>query len=75
MQEMKNIPCEQDNLSRNMQDEIIKIASERLGYPLTDSLISKVRQLKWSYMGLEIMMDTVKTTEVSDIENYLLHLD
>lgn len=38
-------------------------ASERLGYPLPDELIVKVRQHKWSYMGLEMMIDTVKTIE------------
>jgi hypothetical protein len=65
----------QDNLSRNMQNEIIKIASERLGYPLADNLVSKVQQLKWSYTGLEMIMNSVKTIDVFDIENYLLHID
>ena len=64
-----------DKLSRNMQNEIIKIASERIKHPLTDDLISKVRQLKSSYLGLEMIIDTVRTTEVSNIESYLSNLD
>lgn len=64
-----------DALSRNMQDEVIKIASERLGYPLPNELTAKVRQHKWSYMGLEMMIDTVKAIEISEITNYLSKLD
>lgn len=64
-----------DALSRNMQDEVIKIASDRLGYPLTDELIAKVRQRKWGYMGLEMMIDTVRAIEISEITSYLSKLD
>jgi hypothetical protein len=64
-----------DALSRSMQDEVIKTASERLGYPLTDELIAKVRQRKWSYMGLEMMIDTVRAIEKSEITSYLSKLD
>lgn len=66
---------DQDGLSRSMQDEIIKIASERLKHPLSEELISKVRERKWSYLGLEMIIDTVKTIEVSKIKNYLSKLD
>jgi hypothetical protein len=58
-----------------MQDEVIRIASERLAYPLPDELLAKVRQNKWGYMGLEKMIDTVKAIEISEIKNYLLELD
>jgi hypothetical protein len=64
-----------DALTRAMQDEIIKIASERLGCPLPVELIVKVRQNKWSYMGLEMIIDTVTTIEISKIKNYLSKLD
>ncbi|WP_343304642.1 hypothetical protein AAHN97_24020 [Chitinophaga niabensis] len=64
-----------DALSLSLQDEGIKIASERLGYPLEDELITNVRQQKWSYMGLEMMIDTVKTIEISEITNYLSKFD
>lgn len=65
-----------DTLSRKMQDEVIKIASERLVHSLPGELIAKVRQHKWSYMGLEMMIDTVvKAIEISGITNYLSKLD
>lgn len=64
-----------DSLSLAMQDEIIKICSTRLGYSLAKDLIEKVRQPKWSYMGLEMIIDTVKTIELSQIESYLSKLD
>jgi hypothetical protein len=66
---------DQDALSRNMQDEVIKIAVKRLGHSLSEELMAKVRQKKWSYMGLEMMIDTVKSIEVSEIESYLAKLD
>jgi hypothetical protein len=64
-----------DKLSQNMQDEVIKIAEKRLGKRLSDILTAKVRQTKWSYMGLEMIIDTVKSIEVGEIENYLTKLD
>lgn len=66
---------DEDALSRNMKDEVIKIASERLGSPLQDELIAKVRQRKWGYMGLEMMIDTVRTIDKSEIIDYLSKLD
>ncbi|HEV2480595.1 MAG TPA: hypothetical protein VGS79_13055 [Puia sp.] len=63
-----------DPLSRNMQDEVIKIASERLGYPLPANLVAKVRQPNWSYMGLEMMIDSVREIEKSEILTYLSKL-
>ncbi|POY34639.1 hypothetical protein C3K47_19245 [Solitalea longa] len=65
----------QDSLSLSMQDEVIKIASERLGHPISKELIAKVRQKKWSYMGLEMIIDTVKSINASEIESYLAKLD
>lgn len=64
-----------DKLSQNMQDEVIKIAEKRLGKRLSYTLTAKVRQTKWSYMGLEMIIDTVKSIEVGEIENYLAKLD
>lgn len=66
---------DQDPLSISMQDEIFKIASARMGKPLPEALIAKVKQRKWSYMGLEMIIDTVKSIEVSEIESYLSKLD
>lgn len=63
-----------DSLSLSMQDEVIKIASNRLGRPLSDYLVAKVCQKKWSYIGLEIIIDSVKTLDTREIENYLSKL-
>jgi hypothetical protein len=38
-------------------------------------MIAKIRQNKWSYMGLEMMIDTVKTIDILEIEEYLSRLD
>lgn len=43
--------------------------------PLSSYIIEKVRQNKWSYMGLEFMIDSVKSLEVNEIEDYLSNLD
>lgn len=65
----------EDSLSRKMKNEVIKIASKRLGHSLSDDLIAKVRQKKWSYMGLEMVIDSVRTLDESEIENYLSKLE
>lgn len=64
-----------DNMSVKMQDAIIKMAEERLGKKLSAELKAKVRQPKWSYMGLEMIINTVRTIEDTEIENYLARLD
>ena len=66
---------DQDDLSKNMQDEAIKIASMRLGKTLPEELIAIVRQRKWSYMGLEMIIDTVRTIDTRELEKYLAGLD
>ena len=66
---------DQDALALSMQNAVIKIASERFGHPLSKDLLAKVRQKKWSYMGLEMIIDTVNSIEISKIENYLSRLD
>ncbi len=58
-----------------MQDEIIKVCSDRLTRPLPKELISKIRNSKWSYMGLEMIIDTVKAIEITELEGYLSRLD
>lgn len=64
-----------DKVSIAMQNEIVHIASQRLGHPLSSSIIDKVCQNKWSYMGLESIIDFVKTLEIHEIEDYLSSLD
>ena len=58
-----------------MQDEIIRLASDRLCRPLSEKSISVVRQNKWGYMGLEFMIDTVTTLDPTKIEDYLSNAD
>lgn len=72
---LRKIVGNPDALTRGMQNEVIKICSDRLGYPLPVELIAKVRQNKWSYMGLEMIIDTVRTIEISEIKNYVSKLD
>lgn len=64
-----------DKLSRAMQQQAIRIASERLGKPLRKELAEKICQNKWSYMGLEMIIDTVSTIDIKEVENYLSKLD
>jgi hypothetical protein len=64
-----------DKLSQSMQDEIIKMAEGKLKKRLPDEIIAKVRQKKWSYMGLEMIMDTITNTNPEEIESYLAELD
>lgn len=63
-----------DGVTTGMQDEIIKIATLRLGHPLSPEIISLLRINRWGYMGLESIMDTVKSLEVNEIEEYLSRL-
>lgn len=63
-----------DALSVNMQNEIIFIAEERLQKPLSKILIDRVRNPRWSYMGLEMIIDTVKTIDINMVESYLSNL-
>lgn len=72
---LRKIVGNPDALTRRMQNEIIKICSDRLGYPLPVELIAKVRQNKWSYMGLEMIIDTVRTIDISEIKDYIAKLD
>ncbi|GEP52760.1 hypothetical protein FNO01nite_34320 [Flavobacterium noncentrifugens] len=58
---------------RNMQNAIIKISEERLGEPLTDKMIHDIRLFQ-GYMGLEFIIDTVKTSEGNELREYLKNL-
>ncbi len=63
-----------DGVTLAMQDEIIRIATLRLRRPLSPEIISMIRINRWSYMGLESIIDNIKTLEVHEIENYLSDL-
>jgi hypothetical protein len=60
-----------DTLSKAMQDEIIRIATERLGRPLSPELIANVREKGWSYRGLEWITELLSNMDASEIEGYL----
>jgi hypothetical protein len=58
-----------------MQDEILRVSGLRLGYEVSNELVKNVRDSKWSYMGLEMILDSVKTIDIDQIEIYLSRLD
>ena len=60
-----------DGVASTFQGEIIRIATLRLGHPLSPELISMMRINRWGYMGLESIIDTIRFIEVDEIENYL----
>jgi hypothetical protein len=60
-----------DRLSIAMQDEAIRIVEQRLNQPLSSKLKAKIRLPKWSFMGLEMIIDTVRTIDIEDLERYL----
>lgn len=59
-----------DQLTVAMQNEVIKTSEERLGESLKPDLIAKIRRAR-SYMGLEMMIDTVRTIELNELKNYI----
>lgn len=63
-----------DDLSIAMQNEAIKISEQRLGRSLPPALVANI-QKPWSYMGLEMIIDTVRTIEIESLESYLTKLD
>ena len=63
-----------DELTIAMQKEAIKIAAQRLGKSLAPALVSNICK-PWSYGGFEMIIDTVRTIEVDELENYLTRLN
>ncbi len=51
-----------EELSIAMQSEAIKISEQTNGKPLHFRLVVNIRK-PWSYMGLEMIIDTVRTSE------------
>ena len=58
-----------------MQNKAISIVEMRLEKPLAEELKEKLRLKRWSYMGLEMIIDTVETIELTDLERYIRDLD
>lgn len=59
-----------DEVVRNMQNEIFKISEEKLGEPLTNKMIDHIRLFQ-GYIGLESIIDTVKTLRGGELRDYL----
>jgi hypothetical protein len=63
-----------EELSINMQEAIIGLAQDKLQKPLTDEITFRIRNPKWSYMGLKMIIDSVKQLEGKALEDYLQNL-
>lgn len=63
-----------DALSVSMQEAIIGMTQKKLQRELPDDFIKNIRNRGWSYMGLEMILDTVTTLGVEDLEEYLQNL-
>jgi hypothetical protein len=63
-----------DDIYKSMQDAAIRIAEERLGRRLPDYLVQNIRFGGWGLIGLEAIIDTVRTVDLYGIEPYLRQL-
>ena len=64
-----------DQLSVSMQNEAIRVSESRLGRTLSVHLKNKIRLGGWGYMGLEAIIDTVRTIDLDQLETYLGRLE
>ncbi len=62
-----------DKITSNMQKNIREITEKRLGKKLPSEIIEKINKYS-SYMGLEIIIDTVTSIEIEGLEEYLNNL-
>jgi hypothetical protein len=63
-----------DEITFNMQKKIIVILEDRLEKKLSPQIIEKIRTKYLSYIGLEMIIDTVNSIELKDLEIYLDNL-
>ena len=64
-----------DELSINMQEAIIGLTQKKLQKTLSDEIILRIRNPRWSYIGLEMIIDSVKQLEGQALEDYLQNLE
>ncbi len=64
-----------DELSVSMQNEIIRLAEDKLQKPLSNEIKSNICNRGWGYMGLEGIIDYVKYLDGEELENYLQNLN
>ena len=55
----------------NMQKIIVEISQDRLGKKISPLIIEKIKTKYLSYIGLEMIIDSVKSIEVENLEKYL----
>ena len=63
-----------DEVTINLQEEIIGSAQKIMQKGLSISLINKIRNNPRSYMALEMIIDNLKVLEPDKVENYLINL-
>lgn len=55
----------------NMQKIIVEISQDRLEKKISPLIIKKIKTKYLSYIGLEMIIDTVKSIEIENLERYL----
>ena len=59
-----------DKVASNMQTYIIETSEKRLGKKLSSEIIEKIKK-HGSYIGLEMIIDTVNSIEIEKLEHYI----
>jgi hypothetical protein len=59
-----------DKIASNMQTFIIETSEKKLGKKLSLETIEKIKKYS-SYIGLEMIIDTVNSIEIEKLEPYL----
>ena len=59
-----------EGTARRWQAEIVKLATERLGRPLSEPELAFITS-RLGFIALEVIQDTVKAASASELEEYL----
>ena len=59
-----------DEIILNMQKKIIETSERRLDKKITKEILEKINKYQ-SYIGLEMIIDTVNSIEINKLELYL----
>ena len=60
-----------DKVTLKMQQEVVNISQERLGKKLPEVIVKKIETKYLSYVGLEMIIDSVTSLEIEKLEKYL----
>ena len=60
-----------DEITFNMQKKIVEISEDRLESKLSPVIIEKIKTKYLSYIGLEMIIDTVNSIPLKELERYL----